>query len=69
MNQPLSEYLKNKNKQESTMFSIKNGEGLYYPKQTPMPQKEFESYFPLGDKVKLFSHYPKGENPDRKRVI
>jgi hypothetical protein len=69
MNQPIQEYLRNKHKQEQTLFSIKNGEGIYYPKKTPMPQKEFESYFPLGGKVTLFSFVPKGENPDKKRVI
>ena len=68
MTQPIQEYLRNKEKLDSTFFTIRNGEGIYYPKQTPMPQKEFESHFPLGTKIKLFDFYPKGENPDRKRV-
>lgn len=69
MNQPLTEYLKNKEKLDNTFFQIVNGEGIYYPKGNPMPQKEFESHFPLRDKVKLFHFYPKGDNPDKKRVI
>lgn len=69
MNQPIAEYLRNKYKQEQTRFVIKNGVGQYAPKMYTIPKKEFETWFPLGDKVVIFDHYPKGENPDRTRVI
>ncbi|HRP30424.1 MAG TPA: hypothetical protein PKV73_00965 [Agriterribacter sp.] len=64
MKQPLTDYLKNKQKQEQTRFVIKNGEGNYYPRQTPIPKKEFENWYPLGKEITLFNHVEKGINPN-----
>jgi len=69
MNQPLNEYLRNKDKQEQTRFVIKNGVGEYVAPLYNIPKQSFENWFPLGDKVTLFSHYEKGSNPDKKRVV
>jgi len=69
MKQPLTDYLKNKNKQEQTRFVIVNGEGNYYPRQNPIPKKEFEqNWYPLGRNITLWDHIHKGENPDGRAV-
>lgn len=68
MNQPLSEYLRNKEKQEQTFFSIKNGLQNYYPRATPIPKQEYENWYPIAAKVTLWNYENKGDNPDKTHV-
>lgn len=65
MKQPISDYLKNKAKQEQTRFVIKDGIGHYYPRLNPIPKKEYENnWYPLGKIITLFDHVEKGINPN-----
>lgn len=64
MKQPISDYLKNKTKQEQTRFLITNGKGHYYPRLNPIPMKEFENWYPLGTRITLWNHIEKGINPN-----
>lgn len=68
MSQPLQEYLNNKQKQVETFFKIINGEGHYIPRLNPIPKKEYEQWYPIEDKVTLWSFNQKGDNPDKTHV-
>lgn len=69
MNQPLSEYLSHKQKQETASFKIKNGDGIYFPDTpNPIPKKDYEKTCPIGAKVTLWNNLHKGDNPDKTHV-
>lgn len=59
------EYCRNKYIQENTPFVIMNGQGFYKCKDLLIPKKEFESYYPLGEKIRIPDRKYKGENPDK----
>jgi hypothetical protein len=63
----VAKYLYNKRKQTETLFSIINGQGFYMPKGIPIPQKEFESMFPItASEIRAPNVRYKGENACRK---
>lgn len=59
-----SQYVENKNKQEQTLFRIKNGVGNYICKDVQIPMNEFHTLFPLKRQVKSIDIRYKGENSD-----
>lgn len=69
MNQPLSEYLRNKDIRNNSHYRI-SPEGVGYVLEDNKVLKEsvvFERY-PLGSKITLWNYNPKGQNPDGTRV-
>lgn len=46
-----SEYLKNKTKQEQTPYVINNDGEFYDCKGLLVPRSEFDSYYPMAEKV------------------
>lgn len=46
-------YLRNKEKRNNTLFRIVNGRGFYITKEMAIPEKEFNAIFPLPLKIKM----------------
>lgn len=71
MNQPLNEYLKNKEIRDNMPFTYLGwmGTGFYSDKDNVLSHEDLTKAYPLGEKVTLWNYNPKGENPDRKRVV
>lgn len=66
--QPLKNYLQNKEKRENTPFRISpHGSGFLIANHI-VSEREFKEMLPLGDKVTLWNHYEKGENPDKYKI-
>jgi len=43
--------------------------GFYSDKENVLSPEELAKQYPLGEKVTLWDFNPKGDNPDKKRVI
>jgi hypothetical protein len=71
MNQPIQEYLRNKEAREQMPYTYLGwmGTGFYSDKENVLSHEDLTRTYPLGDKVTLWDFNNKGENPDRKRVI
>lgn len=67
MKQTPSEYLHNKEKQESLPFVIKNGVGKYILNGTEYDRKEIEAMLPIGSEVRLPDRRYCREDIDSKR--
>lgn len=72
MNQPLNEYLKNKEIRHNMPYHFNGAtgnKGYMLTTETIMSDESINEMFPLGEKVTLWDFNNKGENPDKKRVI
>ena len=72
MNQPIQEYLRNKEAIKNTpwRYSGKTQQSGYLLGNGVLASEEhIKENYPLGEKVTLWDFKPKGENPDRTRVI
>jgi hypothetical protein len=71
MNQPIQEYLRNKEAREQMPYTYLGwmGTGFYSDKDNVLSHEDLAKTYPLGEKVTLWNHNDKGSNPDKKRVI
>jgi hypothetical protein len=71
MNQPLHEYLHNKEARENKTFHFNGATGQkgYLVEPGILASDEhLNKLYPLGSKVTLWDFIEKGENPDKKRL-
>jgi len=72
MNQPLNEYLRNKEARRNTPWRYigETKQGGYLIEDGVLASDDhLNKLYPLGEKVTLWDFNPKGDNPDKKRVI
>jgi hypothetical protein len=71
MNQPLNEYLRNKEARYQMSYTYLGWlqTGFYSDKENVLSPEELAKQYPLGEKVTLWDFNEKGPNPDKKRVI
>lgn len=69
MNQPLNDYLKNR-EIRNNLPAICSPEGEFYLLQgNKVTYKELNELLPLGDKIVSKVKVSKGDNPDKTRII
>jgi len=66
MNQPLREYLKNKEAREQMPYTYLGwlGTGFYSDKDNVLSDEECKNKYPLAETVTLWNYQNKGRNPD-----
>ena len=72
MNQPIQDYLRNKEARRNMPFHFNGATGQkgYLVESGILASEEhLNELYPLGEKVTLWNHNDKGSNPDKKRVI
>lgn len=71
MNQPISEYLRNKEARTNATFhynGVTGEKGYLLTADVIMREEALHEMFPLGEKITLWNFYEKGENPDGTHV-
>ena len=64
------QYLKHKDKIAYTPFIRSNGENFYKEDGVLIPEKEFQSKYPLPEKIRPESRrIDKGANPDKTKIV
>ena len=72
MNQPLKEYLRNKEARRNMPWRYigETGQKGYLVETNILASDDYmNELYPLGSKVILWNFNDKGENPDRKRIV
>ncbi len=72
MNQPLSEYLKNKTIRTNLPWrynGVTNDKGYVLAGVCLASEDHVKQMYPIGDKVVLWNFNHKGPNPDKTRII
>lgn len=72
MNQPIAEYLRNKEVRANMPFRFNGAtgeKGYLLTADILMREESLHEMYPLGDKITLWNFNDKGDNPDKKRVI
>lgn len=71
MNQPIKDYINNKNIVSNLTYRYNGatGEKGYLWAGVLISEETIKEMFPVGEKIILFHHNHKGDNPDKTRII